>query len=153
MPLTFCFASDLPSRTTLPLLGFTMPAMPLRVVVLPAPLRPRIVTISPSPTVRQRLCTTSIGPYAIDSSRTSSIRHLEVTEVHALHFGLVEHDVRDAMSDVVAGGEHVDLLCSGAHDGHVVLDQHDREAELVTKVQHQCRELRALVGTHAGCRL
>ena len=44
---------SLPSSSTLPLRGCSRPEMERRVVVLPAPLAPIRVTISPSSTVRE----------------------------------------------------------------------------------------------------
>ena len=46
------FEMSLPSNSTVPSRGWSSPLIVLRVVVLPAPLEPMSVTISPRPTSR-----------------------------------------------------------------------------------------------------
>src|SRR5215510_15975 len=50
---------------TRPSVGSVEPAIMRKVVVLPAPLGPRRATISPCPTVNERLRTTVLEPYRL----------------------------------------------------------------------------------------
>lgn len=64
-PMSWCDGTPVtfwPRYVTLPVLGFIMPLMVRRVVVLPAPLPPISATISPSFTVMFRPLSASIWP-------------------------------------------------------------------------------------------
>src|SRR3954447_5661635 len=61
-----------PSNTIDPESGRKIPVMRLKTVVLPAPLGPITLTISPSPTCRSRSLTTWRPPKAFDTPRSSS---------------------------------------------------------------------------------
>ena len=58
-----------------------------------------------------------------------------------------------AFGDALAVVEDGDAVADPHDDAHVVLDEEDREAELVAELRDQARHLGGLVGVHAGRRL
>ncbi len=63
------------------------------------------------------------------------------------------HLVRRAVADLAAVVEHDHPVGDVHHDAHVVLDQHDRRAELVVDVEDEAAHVLLLLDVHAGHRL
>src|SRR5262245_56965559 len=82
--------------------------------------------------------------------RTSSVRG---AEVGADHLGVVAHVVGRAVADLLAVVEHDHAVGDVHHHPHVVLDQHDRGAELVVDVEHEAAHVLLLLDVHARHRL
>ena len=119
------------------------------VVVLPAPLAPRITTTSPSSTWKSSPCSTWIGPYPPRSALTSSSgvprgvsdAVAAVASVTPVLRGRPRSPRgRSARSrgitfgDLAAEVEHDDVLRDAHHESHVVFDEQDREVVPVADV-------------------
>src|SRR5688572_28128137 len=87
----------------------TMPLMAFRVVVLPAPLAPRMPTASFSPTVSEMPCSTRAWPY--DAVTSSSCRRL----------------IRDLLPEVGLDDPRVGLRLGGGalHELRTVVEHDD----------------------------
>src|SRR5687767_1054229 len=121
--------TSLPSNTILPRRGSMAPATPRMVVLLPAPLAPIRVTISPSATSNDTARTAGTSPYA--SSRFSTLSSKLAPEVGRDHLRVRLHLARRAFEQrhAVVHDEHA---LGDVHDEvHVVLDHHHRDASLV----------------------
>src|SRR4026208_1243583 len=92
-----------PSKTISAPRGSTGPMIALRVVDLPAPLRPRRATTSPLSTARARLNRIWARPSPALKARTSSI-----AKVHLAHLRVGAHLVGRAGGDDLALVEHDD---------------------------------------------
>src|SRR5262245_57868418 len=81
------------------------------------------------------------------------VRSVHRAEVGADHLGVVAHVVGRAVADLLAVVEHDHTVGDVHHHAHVVLDQHDRGAELVVDVEHEATHVLLLLDVHAGHRL
>src|SRR5450755_750648 len=111
------------SNVTLPLRLATIPMMLRSVVVLPAPLRPTRVTISPSPTSKSTPRTIWLSSYQALSPRTLSMLAAQVGVDDALvaaHFGVA------AFNEDRAALHHRDAVAKLGDDAQIVFDEHDR---------------------------
>src|SRR6476660_4389718 len=81
---------------------------------------------------------------------SSSVR---LSEIRADHIGIRADLLRRAVADLLAVVEHDDAIRDVHHDPHVVLDQHDRRAELVVDVEDEAAHVLLLLDVHAGHRL
>src|SRR5437667_7218850 len=139
-----------PEKMIWPLRGSMAPATPRRLVVLPAPLAPMRVTISPSATSKEMSRTAGTSPYA--SSRvcpSSSKFPAKVGRDHrrvALHFARRAFEQRLAVvhDEYAVGDVH--------HQVHVVLDHHHRDAAPAELLEPLQQEL-DLGGVQPGRRL
>src|SRR5690606_6559551 len=98
---------SLPSKQMLPVRLRMMPTMERSAVVLPTPLRPSSVTVSPSWTSRSMPCSAWLSPYQALSSRTDSNAVLSV--IFGSHVGRAYALVL-ADGAVVAAGEDFTAL-------------------------------------------
>src|SRR5690606_12826197 len=120
---------SLPSTRMLPLRLRMMPTMARSAVVLPTPLRPSSVTVSPSCTSRSMPCSAWLSPYQALSSRTASSAVLSV--IFGSHVGGA-HTFVLADAAVVTAGEdfpalqHRDLMAEVGDHLEVVLDHQHR---------------------------
>src|SRR5215207_9669494 len=126
-----------PSKVTEPLRFDRMPMIDFKVVVLPAPLRPRRVTTSPGATSKLMPCRTWDSPYHASRSRTARSGALDgartmrcasaASGMHAPDIGfddarILGHRGVVALGENAAAGEHGDPVRQGGHHGQVVLD-------------------------------
>src|SRR5688500_4048198 len=121
--------TSLPSNTILPRRGSMAPATPRMVVLLPAPLAPMRVMISPSATSKDTARTAGTSPYA--SSRLSTLSSKLAPEIGLDHLRIRLHLARRALEErhAVVHDEHA---LRDVHDEiHVVLDDDNRDASLV----------------------
>ena len=136
-----------PSNTTCPELAGVRPEIERSVVDLPAPLEPIRVTTSPSLDVErdplQRLDRAVMGVDLLDLQQCHQCLLPEVRLDHAR----VGPDLgRWPLRDLLAVVEHRDPLGDAHHDLHVVLDQQDRELELVAHLAHEVGQRRDSCG-------
>src|SRR6185503_5251758 len=112
-----------PAKVIFPFLGKSDPATPRSVVLLPAPLAPIRVTISPSATSKDRSRTAGTSPYASSRFATSSSKR--ASEVGLDHPRVRLHLARRALEErhAVVHDEHA--LGDVHHEVHVVLDDDD----------------------------
>src|SRR3954464_8255230 len=121
-------------------------------VVLPTPLRPRIVSTSRSRTCRSTSCRTLALPYPAArpvTSSTCSALHEQVVAPHLAEVGLLDPLVGGDGSWIPLGQQ-----AAGVEDGHprgerhddvdVVLDQQQRD--LGRQLTHELDEIRGLGG-------
>src|SRR4029079_4442163 len=114
-----------------PLRAPTSPRMDFRVVVRPAPLRPRSVTTSPSFTVRSTPCRMCDSPYqalrpAMDRAGVAPAP----MSVHRSHVGLDDAGIlRDfrvgSLGEDGAPLQDRNRVADTRYDAHVVLDHQD----------------------------
>src|SRR5262249_15953974 len=146
------------SRVIIPDVGWRRPEMVLSAVVLPAPLLPRIVTVSPRPTWRATPRSAWSSPYATASDSTlSTVRsargraspaEIRLDDPRA-RLNLSRRALGDLLAVVQNGHPIGDL-----HDhAHVVLDQDDGEVEIGDEAAQQPHERACLALGHAGGRL
>src|SRR5713226_6331990 len=109
-----------------PLRGSMAPATPRRLVVLPAPLAPMKVTISPSATSKERSRTAGTSPYANSRFCTSSSKF--TAKVGGDHRRVVLHFARRALEQRLAVVHDEDAVGDVHHQVHVVLDDDHRDA-------------------------
>src|SRR3954466_5125504 len=115
-----------PSKRILPFLESIDPATPRRVVLLPAPLAPIRLTISPSATSKDRSRTAGTSPYA--SSRFFTSRSKRPPEVGLDHARVRLHFSRRAFEEPHAVIHDQDTLGDVHNEVHVVLDHDDGRA-------------------------
>src|SRR5438067_5097022 len=143
----------LPANAILPL-RLTVPDTARSVVVLPAPFGPRTATSSPSPTSSETPCSARIWPYRASTSSSSSRELLGIRpEVGLDHRRVVLHLARRAARDPAAEVEHVHAVGDTHHQLHVVLDQQDRQLEVLAHPADQRAELSDLLVVQASRRL
>src|SRR5512142_1147426 len=106
-----------------------MPMIDFSVVVLPAPLRPRSVTTSPSCTSNVTPCRMCDSPYhacrsliASNGVRTSSMPY---SHVGLAHFGIGGHRVVIAFRQHAPTCEHGDVIGEIGDHRKIVLDHQD----------------------------
>src|SRR5436309_8085284 len=112
----------LPSNTISPVCR-TVPDTARRVVVLPAPLAPSRVTISPSATVSETPCRALIGPYRASTPRSSSSVDSFGPQVRLDHIRTCLHLAGRSLGDLAPEVEHVHAVADRHHELHVVLDR------------------------------
>src|SRR5262245_41418270 len=131
------------------------------VVVLPAPLAPRIVVIPPASTAKSMPCRTFVQRYCASTRRTSSRAGIRSTpsrsrlapEIGADDVGVALDLGRAALGDLPPEVEH-DHAIGHLHDqAHVVLDQQHRGAAVIPDLAHQARECRDLLVVEPARRL
>src|SRR3954462_819283 len=111
-----------PSKRTFPFLESIDPATPRMVVLLPAPLAPIRLTISPSATSKDRSRTAATSPYA--SSSLSTLRSKGTAQVGLDHARVRLYFARRALEEAHAVVHNQHALGDVHHEVHVVLD-HD----------------------------
>src|SRR5439155_4019176 len=79
---------------------------------------------------REMLWSTLTCPYRASTSLSSSNGTLG-SQVGLDHRGVVLHLLRRAVRDLAAEVEHCDALADRHHEVHVVLDEQDRQVEVV----------------------
>src|SRR5262245_7010400 len=144
-----------PSKTTVPFWGSITPDTVLRMVLLPAPFAPRIVTMLPAGTAKLTPRMARMGPYAVstfDTVRSASAMP-SASEVRLDHLGILLHLSRGAERDrtPVVQGEHP--VRDGAHQAHVVLDHQDGDAEELRDVLDPEGHVLGLLDGEPGRRL
>src|SRR5262249_12646781 len=125
--------SDWFSRLMVPWVGWSSPEIVLSVVVLPAPLLPRIVTISPCPTSSPTPLSALISPYETSSDSTLSTRFCPrsgaaLAEVGLDHSRVALNLARRPLGDLLAVIEHSHTVRHFHDHAHVVLDENDGES-------------------------
>src|SRR5450759_517238 len=100
-----------------------MPEMVLSVVLLPAPLLPIRLTISPGPTVMEMPCSTAILPYPAWTLTSSSIGGAR-SEIRIDDFGMNRRFSGGPVEYLASVVDHDDAVTQAHHHAHVVLD-HD----------------------------
>src|SRR5947207_3155270 len=115
-----------PEKTIRPLRGSMAPATPRRLVVLPAPLAPMRVTISPSATSKESSRTAGTSPYA--SSRSCTLRSKFTAKVGRDHRRVVLHFARRALEQRLAVVHDENAVRDVHYQVHVVLDDEHRDA-------------------------
>src|SRR5205823_10072823 len=116
-----------PAKWMVPDCGRTRPEIARRVVLLPAPLAPSSVTISPASTRSDRPRTASTLPYAAATrSSSSSGTVVRLPEIGGDDFGVAQHLRRRAVGDAAAEVEHRDVIGDLLDQMHVVIDDEYR---------------------------
>src|SRR6266478_8449092 len=126
-----------PSKRTLPLV-FTMPHTARSVVVLPAPLAPRIAVMPPASTAKPKPWRTLVAPYCasrfsasssvgtssrLPSQFLASPSQFLASKVGLDHVGVALDLGGRALGDLPAEVEHDHPVRHLHHEAHVVLDQ------------------------------
>src|SRR6185437_4748255 len=113
-----------PPNATEPRRWATMPMIDLRIVVLPAPLRPRRVTSSPSATSNPTPCRICDSPYQAWRSPTLSSAASGMAGAHIGldHLRIRRHRGVIALGEDRAAGQHGDDLGQIGDDRQIVLD-------------------------------
>src|SRR5436190_11637258 len=101
---------SVPANLIEPLRRPTMPMIDFSVVVLPAPLRPRSVTTSPSRTSKSMPCRMWDSPYQALRPRTSSRLGMTGSEIGLDHAGVLGHGVVVALGQDLASLQHSDAV-------------------------------------------
>src|SRR5438067_13170919 len=104
----------------------TMPMMDFSVVVLPAPLRPRSVTTSPSRTSKSMPCKMCDSPYQALRPRTSSRLGMPRSQVGFDHARVPRHGGVIALGQYLAALQDGDALTERRYHREVVLDHEHR---------------------------
>src|SRR5918994_4700859 len=101
-----------------------IPMMARNVVVLPAPLRPSRVTVSPSRMSRSTPCRTWLSPYQAFSPRTSRRGALLMLGSHIgfAHARILADFVVGPVGEDLAAGQNGDAVAEIGDDVQVVLD-------------------------------
>src|SRR4051812_36117331 len=116
--------------------GWT-PEMARNSVVLPAPLAPTRLTISPRPTVSETPCSTSMRPYALLRFSTDSTRVLRVgAEIGLDHCRVLADLGGAAFRQRAAMGQDMDAVGDRHDEAHVVLDQYHGHAVAHDRPDH-----------------
>src|SRR6185436_3872799 len=136
-----------PSKRIFPFLESIDPATPRMVVLLPAPLAPIRVTISPSATSKDTSRTAGTSPYASSRFVTSSSKF--ASEVGLDHARIRLHLARRALEDAHAVVHDEHALRHVHHQVHVVLDDEDGHISLIDVLQSFEKKL-DLRGVEAG---
>src|SRR6185437_6103998 len=116
-----------PANRMTPARAGVRPMMERTVVVLPMPLRPISVTISPEATVSVRPNRTWLRPSLVSMSRTSrmasGMRGLRLAEISLAHLRVGADRGRAAGRNSAAIDQHGDPVGQREYRLHVVLDQ------------------------------
>src|SRR5207302_2903197 len=144
---------SLPSKVIRPAL-FTMPLIERSVVVLPAPLAPRMATIDPGSTDTETPCSALIAPYpawtSVSSSSAIFFRRSEVGRNHPLVF---LHFARRPLRDLLAEVEGPHLVGELHDEVHVMLHDQQRQVVALLNVLDQSDQVGHLLVVEASCRL
>src|SRR3990172_4518471 len=144
------------SRRMRPCRGRSSPRTVFRVVVLPAPLAPIMVTISPRSTRREIPLRAWMFPYAAWTASSLSIRVLHdpaLPEIRLDHSGILLHVGRRALGDLYAVVQDRHPIRDPHHHLHPVLDEQYGEVHFPPQPSDElCQGLR-LSGVHSGRRL
>src|SRR5262245_28683804 len=139
-----------------PAIAAVSPMIERTVVVLPMPLRPMSVTISPGAMASDMPNSTWLRPeqvsiFATSSSDASAMRLLLLAEIGLAHLGIGPDRLRAARGDDAAVDQDRDPVGEREHRLHIMLDQQDRQLalELAQRPDHA----RALLRSHSGHRL
>src|ERR671916_1793852 len=119
---------SLPRKRMTPSRRRRMPMIARRVVVLPAPLRPSSVTVSPSRMSRSTPCRTWLSPYQAFSPRTSRRGALLMLGSHIgfPHARILADFFVGAVGQDLAAGQNGDAVAEVGDDVQVVLDHQHR---------------------------
>src|SRR6185437_4550668 len=99
-------------------------------VLLPLPLVPSSTTVSP-PAIRiETSSSTRTAPYEASIPSTMMLLALGA-KVRSHHARVLQHLLRQSVSNLLAGNEHDQALRKGHHRPHDVLDHDDGDAALV----------------------
>src|SRR5258705_4223175 len=150
--------SDRSWRVMAPRVGWSSPEIVLSVVVFPAPLLPRSVTISPCPTSRPTPLSARISPYDTSSDSTLSTRlrprpGAALAQVGFDHRRVALDLARRPLGDLLAVIEHRDPVGDLHDHAHVVLDQDNGDAEVGHEPTQQMHQGARFPLGHAGRRL
>src|SRR3954468_17858845 len=125
------------------------PMMDFRVVVLPAPLRPRSVTVSPSRTSRSTPCSTWLSPYQACSPRTERSGSVKFRpHVGLAHPRIAADRVVAALGQHLAALQHGDEVAQVRDDVEVVLDH--RHGAALGDLADELGDLVDVLVRHAG---
>src|SRR5437762_10728733 len=130
-----------PEKMIWPLRGSMAPATPRRLVVLPAPLAPMRVTISPSATSKESSRTAGTSPYA--SSRSCTLRSKFTAKVGRDHRRVVLHFARRALEQRLAVVHDENAVRDVHYQVHVVLDDEHRDAPPADRSEEHTSELQS----------
>src|SRR5215470_8425918 len=135
-----------PSKRIDPAIAGVSPMIERTVVVLPMPLRPISVTISPGAMVSEMPNSTWLSPYRVSIASTASsgsdMRHrLLLAEIGLPHLGIGTDRGRIARGDDAAIDQHGDAVGEREHRLHVMLDQENRDVtlQLAQRLDHPAR--------------
>src|SRR6266852_4968977 len=124
-----------PSKCTVPSV-LTSPDTARSVVVLPAPLAPRIVVMPPSSTAKLTPCSTRVQPYR--ACRSTAVSSADMSgrgpvgaQVGADDVGVLLDHGRWALGDLPAEVEDDDAVGDLHDEAHVVLDEQHRHGAAV----------------------
>src|SRR5882672_10454407 len=131
-----------------PELGDTMPIMHFISVLLPLPLVPSRVTVSPSFTASEMRSSTCTAPYP--AQRPSTRRLFSKVGPH--DFGVSGHDSRVPVGDLASGDQNRDALGEFHHRAHHVLD-HDHRDALLLETRQEREDVVHFRGGEPGHRL
>src|SRR5579871_1627887 len=147
-----------PSRRTVPRCGRSNPLMVLSVVLFPAPFAPIRVTISPSCTSRDTPRSAWMAPY--ETCRPSSSRSAMDVVGGEAGLGVARPQVRlddarialdgrrGAFGDCDAVVEHRHAVRDEHDDPHLMLDQHDRDPQLVAQAPDEGHRIQGFPRAH-----
>src|SRR5215468_4688097 len=144
-----------PSKRTIPEV-LTMPHTARSVVVLPAPLAPRMAVMPPASTAKARPCKTLVHPYCawrFSASRRAGMPSVLAPEVGLDHLGIALDLGGRALGDLATEVEHHHLVGNLHHQAHVVLDEEDGHLAAVADGAHELTERGHLFVVEAACRL
>src|SRR5665647_1329859 len=122
---------SVPSKRIRPVAG-TMPLIARSVVVLPAPLAPRIPAASLTPRWKETPCSTGANPYEAVTSSSSSrliVGHL-LPQVCLDDTRIGLRLARRALHERPSMVKHHDAIGHSGDQPHMVLDDQDREVEI-----------------------
>src|SRR5882724_621540 len=116
---------------------------------------PLALKISTKPSATSEYNIPTIRPLISVSRKKpmSSCASVLGAQVRVDHVAIAAHFGRRAVADLAAIVEHHDAVGDVHHHAHVVLDQHDRGAELVVDVEDEAAHVLLLLEVHAGHRL
>src|ERR1043166_2336382 len=115
--------SSWPAKRTEPVRFSTMPITDFKVVVLPAPLRPKSVTSSPSPTSKSTPCRICDSPYQACRPWTlSSGSGMTGPDIGLDHLLVLRYLLVGPFGQHLAARQHGDGVAQVGDHGHVVLD-------------------------------
>src|ERR1035437_1727001 len=108
-------------------------------VVLPAPLAPINVTISPATTCSVTPCRTSMRPYALltfSIESTNRLLRAVNTQIGLDHRRIGPHLFGGAFGEGSAVCQNMNTVGDIHHQTHIMLDQHDRDSILYDGADH-----------------
>src|SRR4029078_5252697 len=138
--------SSTPHMSTLPLVSIIWQIARI-VVVLPAPFAPSNTTTSASSTYRSTPRNTWMGPYPASRLATRSMVVIvrpscRLRSQVGLDHALIVLDLTGrSLVDLAAEIQHDDAVGDPHHELHVVLDEQDRETELIAQSPNGVAEL------------